>query len=274
MHRPLLLFIALLCIPTAYQLYVSFHFPSHMEAAPIKHLGIIMDGNRRWAKKQQLLTEEGHKKGTETVKRLIQFCLERKIAMVSIYAFSLENFQRNPEEIRNIFKIMIEGAEKALPDLLKYGVRVRFIGDKNAFPENVRSTIEHVEKKTESGSKLQLNVLFCYGGRQEILCAVKDIIKDVKAGKLDDICEDAGVSEAEHTSSTVSPFRAYLWTAHLPDPDLIIRTGGFKRLSNFLVYQSTYSELYFTDRLWPDLTAKDLDEAVQDFVRRKRNFGT
>ena len=260
MPKPLLLFMLLLFIPTGYELYSRFSIVQAIETTPIRHLGIIMDGNRRWAKKKNLIAHAGHQKGAKTVQRLIQFCLERSIKMVSVYAFSLENFHRDPEEVRNIFKIMVDESEKSAPNLIKHGVRVRFIGDKNAFPESVRSTIEQVEKSTGNGTKLQLNVLFCYGSRQEILSAVKDIIKDVKAGKIQDITSEEA-------------FKEYLWTAHLPDPDLIIRTGGVKRLSNFLAYQASYSELYFTDRLWPDLTAHDLEQALQDYNSRKRNFG-
>ncbi len=266
MIKPLLLFMALLLIPLIAKVTSPLFIARHPEtgdavSAPLKHLGIIMDGNRRWAKKQHRATKEGHQKGAETVRRLIAYCLEHHIEMVSIYAFSLENFKRDPEEVQNILKIMIDEAEKTLPDLIKNGVKVRFLGDEKAFPETIRATIARVEKATQDCSRLQLNVLFCYGGRQEILSAVQHIIQDVKAGKIDDIKDEEA-------------FKKYLWTSNLPDPDLVIRTGRFKRLSNFLGYQTSYSELYFTDRLWPDLTANDLDQAIQDYKNRKRNFGS
>lgn len=262
MSKPIIIFIVLLLIPASHRFYSLLSVAPIMSTAPINHLAIIMDGNRRWAKKHNLITRKGHQEGTETVRRLIQYCLERKIKMVSVYAFSLENFQRDPEEVRNIFKIFGKAAEKALPHLLKAGIKVLFIGDKRAFPSDVRATIERVETSTKDGSHLQLNILFCYGGRQEILSAVKHIIEDVKIGKL---------TQKEIVNDAL--FRDYLWTHEIPDPDLIIRTGGIKRLSNFLTYQTTYSELYFTDRLWPDLTAKDLDAALEDYTKRKRNFG-
>ncbi len=263
MSRPLILFSLILCLPLAHR-FIKFFSNTPTDSAldirpPLKHLAIIMDGNRRWAEKRNLVKQMGHRRGAETVRRVVHYCLEHNIEIVSVYAFSLENFQRSPEEISAIFSIMIEEAQKALPDLIKNGVQVRFIGDTTKFPETIRDTIARVERETAEGSKLLLNVLFCYGGRQEILSAVKAIVKDVKDGKINDIDEET--------------FKKYLWTNRLPDPDLIIRTGGVKRLSNFLTYQTTYSELYFTDRLWPELTAKDLDDALKEYTQRKRNFG-
>ena len=202
----------------------------------------------------------GHKQGAETVKTLIKFCLSRKIEIVSVYAFSLENYKRAPEEVQGIFSIIVDQTETTLPDLLEQGIKVRFIGDTKTAPQHVQTAIHRIESQTAHCSNLLLNVLFCYGGRQEILAAIGNIVKDVKEGKL----EEAPTEEV---------FKKYLWTGNLPDPDLIIRTGGLKRLSNFLTYQTSYSELYFTDRLWPDLTMEDFNEAVQEYCLRTRNFG-
>ena len=260
MRLSLIILLTLIGIPAVYHVY-AFLQPEALNLPTVKHLAIIMDGNRRWAKERNLQTREGHQKGAEVLSWLIQYCLEHKIEMVSVYAFSLENFQRSPEELQALFTIMIEESEKALPDLIKHGVKVRFIGDRNLFPARIHPTVERVEAGTAPGNKLALNILFCYGGRQEILAAVKQIVHDVKTGKLKDAPNE-------------EQFKEYLWTSTIPDPDLIIRTGGFKRLSNFVTYQSTYSELYFIDRFWPDLTAKDLDEALRDYGHRKRNFGT
>ena len=202
----------------------------------------------------------GHKQGAQTVKTLIKFCLSRKIEIVSVYAFSLENFKRDPQEVQAIFSIIIDQAEETLPELLEQGIRVRFIGDTKTAPEHVQKAIKNLESQTEHCSRLLLNVLFCYGGRQEILDAIEHIVQDVKGGKLTE-------------APTEEIFKKYLWTSDLPDPDLIIRTGGVKRLSNFLTYQTSYSELYFTDRLWPDLTMDDLSDAVHEYCLRTRNFG-
>lgn len=257
---PLAFLLIIMCLPILYKLYtVSFHQP-HLEHISVKHLAIIMDGNRRWAKKHNQLSQYGHNQGIETLRWLIRYCIERKIEMVSVYAWSLENFKRDPEEVNATFKLMVEKSEKALPEMMKNGVKIRFIGDRNCFPESVRSTIDKLESSTKNGTQLQLNILFCYGGKQEILSAVNSIINDVKAGKLKDVPSE-------------EIFKKYLWTEDIPDPDLIIRTGGVKRLSNFLTYQTAYSELYFTDRFWPEITTKDLDAALREYALRKRNFG-
>lgn len=239
---------------------IPFFSRPKSEIISIKHLALIMDGNRRWAKKRHLTSSFGHKKGTEALRCLIEFCLEHKIGIVSVYAFSLENFQRPQYEIDTLFDIMVEESQKILPDFMKYGIKVSFIGDKTYFPTHVVSSIEEIEKATQALTNLQLNVLFCYGGRQEIVAAIKDIVRDVQSGTL----------QGPVTNET---FEAYLWSSKLPDPDLIIRTGGVKRLSNFLLYKAAYSELYFTNRLWPDLTKQDLEEALYDFALRKRNYG-
>ncbi len=261
MSKPLILFMMLLTIPVFHRIYTLWNPASLIGNTPIHHLAIIMDGNRRWAQKHNLIAHAGHRKGAETVKWLLRYCVKQGIQIVSIYAFSLENFQRSKEEVQNLFALLIESAEESLPDFLKYGIRVRFIGDRKVFPASVAKAIEKLEEATKGCTTLQLNIFFCYGGRQEILSAVQEIVKDVRAGKLTDI-----------TSEEL--FKKYLWSENLPDPDLIIRTGGVKRLSNFLTYQTSYSELYFTDRLWPELTEGDLDEALRDYARRKRNFGS
>ncbi len=240
--------------------FSSFRSKNQIEPVSVNHLALIMDGNRRWAQKRNLVGALGHKRGTDTVRQLIEFCIERKIGIVSVYTFSLENFNRPQEEIEALFELMIQESQETLPDLIKNGVKVSFIGDKDYFPSHVISTIEHIEQSTKELNKLQFNILFCYGGRQEIVAAIKNIIQDVKSGVLQD-------------PLTNEIFETYLWSSKLPDPDLIIRTGGAKRLSNFLLYKAAYSELYFTDQLWPDLTKKDLEEALQDFSMRKRNYG-
>lgn len=260
MNKPIAFLLALLSLPFLYRLYTAAFSHPQTEFISVKHLAIIMDGNRRWAKKRNQGSGYGHRQGIETLKWLIEYCVKRKIEMVSVYAWSLENFQRSPQEAHDLFNLMVEQAQKFLPELVKQGVKIRFIGDKKTFPASVLSTIKLLEESTKNGKTLSLNILFCYGGKQEILSAVHSIIKDVKEGKLDDVPSE-------------EIFKKYLWTDDIPDPDLIIRTGGVKRLSNFLTYQTAYSELYFTDRYWPDMTAKDLDAALKEYTQRKRNFG-
>lgn len=250
----------LLSIPVLAKLYITLCTARKVQRCPIKHLAVIMDGNRRWAHHKKLMSSFGHRQGAETVKTLISFCLSRKIQVVSIYAFSLENYNRSPEEVDDIFNIVIDQAESTLPSLKEQGIKVRFLGAISRAPQRLQTAIKRIESETDKGANLLLNVLFFYGGRQEILHAVERIVEDVKQGTLT-------------KAPTEEVFKSYLWTSTLPDPDLIIRTGGVQRLSNFLMYQTTYSELYFTDRLWPDLTVQDLEKAVQAYCKRTRNFG-
>lgn len=227
----------------------------------INHLAIIMDGNRRWAKKNNLMPCQGHEEGLKALQAAVEFCLESSIKYLSIYSFSLENFKRDPVEIKFLFNLMIDAANKVLDDCLKNGVKIKFIGDKNFFPESTLKKIELLETKTTNCKNLYLNILFCYGGRQEILHAVRDLIKDINLGKinLDNINEEK--------------FTDYLWTKQTPDPDFIIRTGGAKRLSNFLTWQSTYTELCFLDIFWPEMTKEILFDSTQKFITQTRNFG-
>jgi len=252
-----LLFLVLLILPLFYRLYRMHRITTD---TPLTHLGIIMDGNRRWAKKNKLEPSKGHKQGAKTVERLISYCLKQGIKTVSVYALSLENLKRPPHEVEELCTLIVEETTKITPQLVDQGVQVRFIGDKKMFPACAQKSIEQLERATASGNNLLLNILFCYGGKQEILAAVNALVADVRKGIL-----------TEPINENI--FKSYLWTTQLSDPDLIIRTGGTWRLSNFLTYQTTYSELYFTDKLWPDITASDLDRALQDYYKRKRNFG-
>lgn len=228
----------------------------------IKHLGIIMDGNRRWAKKNGFKPWIGHKQGVDPVKTTLEFCLKHKIPYVTLYAFSLENFKRSQEELHYLFDILAqELADKELNNLFEKGIQVRFIGDKNKFPEQLRETVHTVETKTAQNNKLIMNILFCYGGQQEILAATQAIARCVATGTLkpEDITPDV--------------FENALWTGIMPGPDLIIRTGGAQRTSNFLVYQSAYSELLFLDCYWPEITEQHLIDAVIQYESTQRRFG-
>jgi undecaprenyl diphosphate synthase len=228
----------------------------------ISHLAIIMDGNRRWAKKNKLSFGSGYAEGGfGAVKRAIEFCLSRGIKHLSLYAFSLENFKRPQEEQDFLFDTIVNEGEKNIPYLQKHGVGVKFVGDRSRFPERVVSTCEEVEQATHSYSSILVNILFCYGGRQEIIAGVKKLLNKIEEGVLtqDQISEDS--------------LQECLWTAGTPDPELVIRTSGVHRLSNFLLYQSAYSEFYFLDCLWPEITEKDLAAAVDSYLGVRRNFG-
>ncbi len=227
----------------------------------IQHLACIMDGNRRWAKKQGLRPWLGHNQGAESVKRVIQFALDQDIKYVSLYTFSIENFKRSEQEISHLFSLLVRVLRDNVVKYIEQGVRIHFIGDENLFPEAVKETILFMQEQTKDCSKLHLNLLFCYGGQQEIFGAVKKVLSHIKNGllALEDFTEDL--------------FKKYLWMGNIPEPELIIRTGGTKRLSNFLLYQAAYSELYFLDCLWPDITEQDLQTAVTEFKRIQRNLG-
>lgn len=229
----------------------------------IKHLACIMDGNRRWAKKQGWLTGDGHREGVRAAQRVVDFCLQQSIAHLSLYTFSLENFRRPQQEQDFLFKILFkEIREQFVEDLQKKNVRISFVGDQTLFPQSMRTACDEIEAMTAHAQGLHVNLLFCYGGRQEIVEGVKKIACRIQEGTL---------MPAELTDTL---FENFLWTAGTPAPEIIIRTGGVKRLSNFLLFQAAYSELFFLDCLWPELTERHLHEVIESFHLRQRNFGT
>ena len=227
----------------------------------VQHIALIMDGNRRWARKRLLQPWLGHKEGIDSVKRSIEFCLENKIRFLSLYLFSLENFNRTQRERGLLFNLLISTIKENTLDLKNKGVKIKFVGDRNFFPADVISHCDFMEEETKNCNDLHLNLLFCYGGRQEIVSGVREVIDQILSGKIkkDDI--------------TVDNFQDFLWLNNTPCPDIVIRTGGHFRLSNFLLYQTAYSELFFLDKLWPDINKDDLSNIYIDFKKRKRNFG-
>jgi len=227
----------------------------------IKHLAIIMDGNRRWAIANGMQAMLGHHEGVKSVERAIQFCLESEIGYLSLYAFSLENFRRSQEEKDYLFGLMAQELQARLDSFIAQGVRIKFVGDRTIFPAQVMPICRKVEQATEHGTKLILNFLFCYGAQQEIIEGVRKLIRKVKSGELD-----------EH-DLTAKIFEQSLWSYGTPAPDLIIRTGGRQRLSNFLLYQAAYSEFCFLDCLWPDITMDHFKAVMHDFETSTRNFG-
>ncbi len=222
------------------------------------HLGIIMDGNRRWARENGLPNFEGHRRGSEKIKKISQYAWKRGVRILTFYAFSSENWQRSRREVDYLMKL-IEKAfnKKYVSDLTEKEIKLIVLGEKRKLSKSLQKKIEEAEEKTKKGKKRVLNLAISYGGRLEIIQAVKNILK-------------RGIKPEELDEEIISK---NLWTNNLPDPDLIIRTGGEKRLSNFLTWQSVYSELYFTDRYWPDFEESDLDIAFQDYNQRKRRFG-
>ncbi len=228
----------------------------------MQHLAMIMDGNRRWAKEQKFkAVTQGHRQGVESVKMAIEFCLKKGIKYLSLFTFSLENFKRDKSEQIFIFKLLINVLEKNVFKFEEQGVRVRFVGDRKLFPESVLDSIEKVEEKTKHLDALKINMLFCYGGRQELSYAVKQIAKKVKSGELDPENIDESVLRSE------------FWSAGIPDPDLIIRTGRQSRLSNFFLFQAAYSEIKFLDCYWPEITQEHLGACYDDFNNSQQNFG-
>lgn len=219
------------------------------------HVGIIMDGNRRWAKQKGLEVKAGHKEGVEALERVVKAAAKLKVKYLTVYALSTENIkERKQDEIGDLFSIMRAGFITKLPLLKKQGVKVKFFGDIKHLPLAVKHTLSHAERVLSGGRTLQLNIAINYGSRAEIIQAIEKLRNEDKV--------------------TQETFSSKLYSKGISDPDLIIRTGGQKRLSNFLLWQTAYSELYFTDKLWPDFSEQDFQEAVKEYEQRKRNFGS
>lgn len=225
------------------------------------HVAIIMDGNGRWAKEKGLATIEGHKKGVETVKMVIEVAIEIGIPYLTLYAFSTENWLRPKEEVEGLFNLLREFLQENKKKLQEKDVRIIVIGEREGLPQDIVEQIEEIMEFTKENKKLTLIIAFNYGSRKEIVNAVKRICKDVVQNKvkIEEINEEL--------------FERYLYTHNIPDPDLFIRTSGEYRLSNFLLWQLSYTELWFTKTYWPDFKKEDFITAVDDFSRRKRRFG-
>lgn len=228
----------------------------------LQHLGIIMDGNRRWACKQGFKPWIGHKHGVTPLKMAVEFCLKYGLPYLTVYALSLENLKRPAEELSYLFDVLApEIMDQELKKLGEQGVRVRFVGDRTQFPARLREKIEHVEQETAQNNRLVFTWLFCYGGQQEIIAAARSL------------CHELLKNRESADAVTQERFEKHLWSAGVPAPDLVIRTGCASRLSNFLSYESAYSELYFLNKYWPDVVEEDLNVAVRSFAQCKRTFG-
>jgi undecaprenyl diphosphate synthase len=229
--------------------------------APPRHVAIIMDGNRRWAQARGLPRLAGHRAGVEAVRRTVRACLDRGVAWLTLYAFSSENWRRPPDEVIDLTGLLRHFVRAEMAELARQGVRLRFIGDRNRFSADVRADLAAGEEATKANRRLTLVVALSYGARDEILAAARAAAAEAAAGRLD----PAEITEAS--------FSALLSTDGIPDPDLIIRTSGEQRLSNFLLWQSAYAELLFLDLMWPDFGERHFAEALAEFARRERRFG-
>ncbi len=228
-----------------------------MSKIPI-HLGVIIDGNRRWAKKNNLPSFEGHRRGFKNFKKIADYAFARGVEILTVYAFSTENWNRTKLEVSYLMKLLgLAFTKKYLAELNKSKIRLRVIGQKERLSKVLQDKIKKVENATKNNQKGILNLAVSYGGRPEIVRAIREIVEQkVPSDKIN-----------EETISN------NLWTVGQPDVDLIIRTGGEQRLSNFLIWQCAYSELYFTEKYWPEFSEKDLDEAFEEYGRRQRRFG-
>ena len=226
-----------------------------------EHIAIIMDGNGRWAKKRGLPRVAGHKEGMDVVQKTVRMAVKYNIKILTLYAFSTENWKRPKREVDYLMKLPKEFLHIYLPDLMKNNVKIGIIGEFEALPPHTKKAVQYAVDKTKNNDGLLLNFAINYGSRYEILRAIKKIVQEV---------EDDGLDIEELTEKDVSN---YLYTNHIQDPDLLIRTSGEQRLSNFLLWQSAYTEFWFTDTLWPDFNEKVFYQALCDYQSRKRRYG-
>ncbi len=225
-----------------------------VEEKNLRHIAFIMDGNGRWAKKRGMPREFGHKEGAKVFRHIVDYCFNTGIKNVTVYAFSTENWKRSEREVSSLMTLFTAYIKDAFEEIRKNDARVIFLGDKNAFSGKLRKQMEKLEKESEKGTYI-LNVALNYGARAEIVRAVNCLLKE---GKTE-------VSEEDISSR--------LYTKNSPDPDLIVRTAGEQRLSNFLLWQAAYSEFYYTDTLWPDMNDEEIDRAIEAFGARTRRYG-
>ncbi len=226
-----------------------------------QHLAIIMDGNGRWAKLRGKERSEGHIAGMETLRQTVRYAAEEGVKFLTVYAFSTENWGRPQEEVEALMGLICKGVEMEAPQLIESGIKVVAIGDRSRFSDEVRGALDKIEALTAEGDRMTFVLALNYSSRSELTTAMRHIAERVERGeiKAEDICEEM-ISES-------------LYTAAIPDPDLVIRTSGECRLSNFLLWQASYAELYFTPTLWPDFDRKAFDEALEAYAQRDRRYG-
>ncbi len=221
----------------------------------LNHVAIIMDGNGRWGLKKKGSRNYGHLKGIKTVESVIRNSLIKKIPYLTLYTFSTENWKRPDSEINFLFDLIRNSLKKKLKNIIKQGIKVNIIGRNRGLPKDIKKTIKFIKKRTYNNKSITLNLALNYGSKEEILNACKKLIRG-KEKKIN-----------------LDNFEKYLYTNKIPDPDILIRTGGTKRLSNFLLWQLAYTEIFFVDKMWPDFNGKDFNEIIKKFYKIKRNFG-
>jgi len=234
--------------------------PIQTEASP-RHVAIIMDGNGRWAQKRKLSRVRGHRAGLETVRRVIRWSRERELPCLTLYAFSEENWNRPRAEVDALMGLLERYIDKEIDEIASNDIRIRFLGRRDRLRPSVLRRIDYALERTRENRAMNLNFALSYGGRAEILDATRRIVEEALAGRLDP-------SELDEKR-----FRSYLYAPELPDPDLLIRTGGENRVSNFLLWQIAYTEIHTTEVMWPDFSEEDYDRAIADFRSRQRRFG-
>ena len=223
----------------------------------LKHIAIIMDGNRRWAKNHHLPSMMGHQKGVEALKNTVKACDKFKIKYLTVYAFSTENWSRPKEEVSFLMELLAKTMQNELQELYENNVKINFIGNIKALNENLQKILQQSSDKTKNNTGVILNIAINYGARDELVNAIKNIIKD-------------NIKQENITENLINN---YLYTKNIPDPDLLIRTSGEKRISNYLLWQIAYSELYITDSFWPEFNEEQLTLAIQEFAKRQRRWG-
>ncbi len=248
---------------TAYQTYEKRLLKEVMSCPVPRHVAVIMDGNRRYANEFGMMVSEGHEKGKQKLEEMLEWCLELGIKVLTVYAFSTENVGRGRDEIETLMRMFVQNFRSLGDDerVHRHGIRVRVLGQRDMLPDEVREAISYAESRTEGYDSYFFNVAVGYGGREEIVHAIKKLAEAVKKGEL---------QVGDITQRTVSD---YLYTSDLPDPDLILRTSGEERISNFLLWQLAYSELYFSDVYWPGFRKIDFLRAVRSYQQRVRRYG-
>ena len=234
--------------------------------ATARYIAIIMDGNGRWAQRRRLPVAAGHRAGAKTLRRILEHALDLGILEVTVYSFSTENWNRPADEVDALMKLFVEMIDSQVPDMHERGARVRFVGRREGVPEQLVRKIEEAEALTRDNTRMTLYIAFNYGGRREVLDAALGLAAEAAAAAR----TTAGGAPSEPTEDDL---RRHLYAPEMHDPELLIRTSGELRTSNFLLWQCAYSELYFSDRLWPDFTEADLDAALAEYASRQRRFG-
>jgi len=222
---------------------------------PLRHVAIIMDGNGRWGLKKRNSRNYGHQQGLKAIEKIVDYSIKRKIFYLTLFTFSSENWKRPKNEVNFLFRLLESYFKTNLSKVINNGIRIKIIGDKSKLSKNLRNIIKLVEKRTKQNKKISVNLALNYGSKHEMISSLKTIIK-----KKLKITEDN--------------FEKNLYTAGCPNPDILIRTGGQRRLSNFLLWQLAYTEIFFVNKMWPDFNSKDFSKIINQFKKTKRNFGT